>query len=275
MLHLTATSGPREITDAMLEAAAAAIRVGELEIKALFAVEAPGGQAFTAGGVLVRRFEPHHFPAQFWPALAFAPAGEAPWRASLKLKAMRRDRMLDLACGIDSELAYRATSWGAGQIMGSNARAAGYLGAVDMVDRHVKHGAPEAVSAFCRLVVSWGLDDNLRRRDWATVARVWNGPANAKIYAGRLEREWSRLIADAIQRPAIDMDDTTLRRGDEGAAVKALQRALIDVGFELTVDGDFGPATQRAVLDWQRQRKLVMDGIVGRVTWQSLRAPAQ
>ncbi|WP_160051421.1 peptidoglycan-binding protein [Nocardiopsis sp. FR26] len=46
----------------------------------------------------------------------------------------------------------------------------------------------------------------------------------------------------------------TLRLGDEGTAVTALQQDLIALGYDLGAagaDGDFGPATQQAVMDCQ------------------------
>lgn len=42
-------------------------------------------------------------------------------------------------------------------------------------------------------------------------------------------------------------------------------------GYALEVDGDYGPQTQRAVRHWQRVNQLVVDGIPGPVTMQSLR----
>lgn len=54
----------------------------------------------------------------------------------------------------------------------------------------------------------------------------------------------------------------TLRRGAKGEIVKALQRA-IGVGD----DGDFGPATEAALRQFQRRHGLVPDGIAGPKTW--------
>lgn len=64
----------------------------------------------------------------------------------------------------------------------------------------------------------------------------------------------------------------TLRRGDRGAAVKTLQKALnaSDAEPGLTVDGLYGQLTKRAVEDYQRSAGLYDDGIVGRATWRAL-----
>ncbi len=65
--------------------------------------------------------------------------------------------------------------------------------------------------------------------------------------------------------------DSTLRQGDSGAAVSELQQLLNAKGINITVDGVFGNATRAAVVQFQQQNGLVVDGIVGLQTWQALR----
>lgn len=65
--------------------------------------------------------------------------------------------------------------------------------------------------------------------------------------------------------------DPTLRQGDSGAAVSELQQLLNAEGINITVDGVFGNATRAAVVQFQQQNGLVVDGIVGTQTWQALR----
>lgn len=64
-----------------------------------------------------------------------------------------------------------------------------------------------------------------------------------------------------------------LRRGDSGKAVRKLQRKLGFTGDD--VDGLFGPATQRSVRAFQKSQGLKVDGVAGRNTWASLRAPQE
>lgn len=60
-----------------------------------------------------------------------------------------------------------------------------------------------------------------------------------------------------------------LRQGSKGDAVKWLQLGINNIsGRGLTVDGAFGPATDRAVRDLQKWFGLAVDGIVGPKTWQ-------
>lgn len=65
----------------------------------------------------------------------------------------------------------------------------------------------------------------------------------------------------------------TLQLGDSGTAVKTLQTRLNVWGANgLTVDGEFGSATEQAVMTFQRAHHLAPDGIVGPVTWAALLA---
>ncbi|HEY8583345.1 MAG TPA: peptidoglycan-binding protein [Capillimicrobium sp.] len=59
----------------------------------------------------------------------------------------------------------------------------------------------------------------------------------------------------------------TVERGDRGAAVKALQRAL-----GLPADGVFGPNTAKRVKAFQAAHGLTADGIVGPATWAKVRS---
>lgn len=61
-----------------------------------------------------------------------------------------------------------------------------------------------------------------------------------------------------------------VRRGDRLPVVAGVQALLNAAGAELTVDGDFGGRTARAVERFQKDRGLTADGIVGRRTWGRL-----
>lgn len=54
-----------------------------------------------------------------------------------------------------------------------------------------------------------------------------------------------------------------LRNGFFGEDVKALQTALNEKGYTLTLDGWFGTATEKAIRDFQARNGLWIDGIVG------------
>jgi hypothetical protein len=52
--------------------------------------------------------------------------------------------------------------------------------------------------------------------------------------------------------------------------VEGLQRSLNQKGYNIPVDGYFGPGTEAAVKDFQKKQNLDDDGIVGPFTWAAL-----
>lgn len=63
-----------------------------------------------------------------------------------------------------------------------------------------------------------------------------------------------------------------MRKGDKGEDVRQLQRALANAGYlrKNEVDGDFGTITLGAVLAYQFENKLEVDGVAGPMTQASL-----
>lgn len=104
---------------------------------------------------------------------------------------------------------------------------------------------------------------------------------------GRLT--WNKLkeVALAVANRIVDPDvapgqfTATLRQGSSGTAVRAVQYylRLLSAYYSdiptITVDGTFGAATRRAVIAWQQHAGLTADGVVGRLTWQSIYDSAQ
>jgi len=66
-------------------------------------------------------------------------------------------------------------------------------------------------------------------------------------------------------------DTPTVRPGDSGPLVTQAQVILAASGYTVTVDGRFGPQTERAVRHWQRSNGLRVDGVIGPATWATLR----
>jgi spore germination protein YaaH len=68
----------------------------------------------------------------------------------------------------------------------------------------------------------------------------------------------------------------TLRRGARGPVVRELQQLLVNWGYNPgPIDGIFGIKTEQAVFQFQWDRGLTADGIVGPITWQALRSQQQ
>ncbi len=61
-----------------------------------------------------------------------------------------------------------------------------------------------------------------------------------------------------------------LRLGCAGQSVKEMQRNLNALGFPVTVDGDFGPATERMLKQFQTDAGIKLDGIFGTQSMEAL-----
>ncbi len=67
----------------------------------------------------------------------------------------------------------------------------------------------------------------------------------------------------------------TIYPWDTGPTVAELQELLNAHGFKLRIDGDFGYITEAAVKEFQRQRELRVDGVVGPKTRVALKVSIQ
>jgi hypothetical protein len=90
---------------------------------------------------------------------------------------------------------------------------------------------------------------------------------------------WSRMVGPGTVTPPpvrpswteeIVKQLPTLRKGDDGAAVKRVQALLCADGPDVVIDGDYGPKTESAVKAAQKRHDVVVDGIVGATTWAEL-----
>ena len=63
----------------------------------------------------------------------------------------------------------------------------------------------------------------------------------------------------------------TLRKGARGNITKLLQEKLVSHGYNTNgIDGIFGSGTEKAVISFQKNNGLAVDGIVGKNTWDKL-----
>lgn len=162
----------------------------------------------------------------------------------------------------------------------------------------------EAIVAFCERVKQLGYEAGIYASDsWFVtqldfnkvskyklwVASYSKAPTRVKKYAG-----WqftSNKILDGIpkrvdcsyyydtigsSKPSTNVTPSTptinklLKKGSVGEEVKWVQRELNKRGYNLVVDGEFGPKTEAAVKDYQKRNGLEVDGIVGPKTIASL-----
>jgi hypothetical protein len=83
-------------------------------------------------------------------------------------------------------------------------------------------------------------------------------------------RAAARPVAVAAKTVAVPAFPGLMVRGRTGAGVRALQQRLKDRGWKITVDGEFGPQTDRIVRAFQKDKGLTVDGEVGPHTWSAL-----
>jgi len=88
------------------------------------------------------------------------------------------------------------------------------------------------------------------------------------------EAEWNKMLdkeEPIIPKPS-EPKKPTLRIGDKGDEVEMLQQRLVDLKYTSVgkVDGSFGPKTDGAVREFQKDNKLTVDGVVGSKTWAAL-----
>lgn len=81
---------------------------------------------------------------------------------------------------------------------------------------------------------------------------------------------WKFIVPHSDIKP-VKKTGPLLKKGSKNVKeVSHLQRLLNKKGSTLEVDGDFGPATDRAVRLFQQTNGLVPDGKVGPYTWEKL-----
>lgn len=70
-------------------------------------------------------------------------------------------------------------------------------------------------------------------------------------------------MADAAEAAAFQV-------GDQGVEIAEFQGVLAGMGYDVTADGDFGPATVEAIKDFQKKQGMEVDGMVGQATYSLL-----
>ncbi|MEZ6059638.1 MAG: serine hydrolase [Planctomycetaceae bacterium] len=99
----------------------------------------------------------------------------------------------------------------------------------------------------------------------------WGSNNAAQVLGGQIARTVFDHFNPSL--PNDTSDRTTLRQGDFGLMVEAVQRTLnsmLEPSPQLSIDGDFGPATLAAVRDFQRQSGLQTSGVVDSDVWKAL-----
>ena len=73
-----------------------------------------------------------------------------------------------------------------------------------------------------------------------------------------------------VNKLIVTQERKLLKRGAKGAEVKLLQTLLNFHGAKLECDASFGPATAKALAEFQKSRGITADSVAGVLTWQEL-----
>lgn len=203
ILFTTNLSPLRGLSDADYGRAAAALGAEIAAVQAVAAVET-AGNAFDDRGRPRILFERHYFHRLTGGRFDAAHAAISDPTAGGYGKFSEQYGKLREAYGLDADAALRSASWGRFQIMGDNCRAAGHASVREFVVALTQAEAAH-LDAFVAFVCSdRTMAEALRKKDWATFARRYNGPGYAKNdYDGKLKRAYERFAAEAAPTPAV------------------------------------------------------------------------
>lgn len=178
MLHYRGAG--RKISDTDLPKLGHMIGVGEDEIHAILDVES-AGSGFDGQGRLKALYEPHLAFAYssgqvrerlINEGLAYPRWGQQPYPRESYTR-------IDAASAIDETIAAKSTSWGLGQILGSNHKVAGFDTPQAMVAAFAD-SEYEQLHGVINFLIANHLDSAIRKHDWAALARGYNGTGYAK-----------------------------------------------------------------------------------------------
>ena len=170
----------------------------------VFQVESAG-----VAGAIIRgewrstiRFEGHYFDKRLSPEnrkAARAAGLASPVAGRIKNPASQQARydLLDRAAAIDRNAAYESCSWGGPQIMGAHWKALGYKSVLEFVHA-CDTGIDGQVALLVRFLIAFKLMSALKARNWASLAKGYNGTLYDKA-PGRAN-DYDTLLANAFRR---------------------------------------------------------------------------
>ena len=166
----------------------------EAVLRAVVKVES-AGRAFVKGKPVIL-FEAHWFSYftkgrydRLYPNIS-----SPTWNRSLYKGGEGEWERLQQAERLDPTAAYLSTSWGLGQVLGLNHRECGYRTVQDFVVG-MGQSAFNQLQAMLRFIDRMGLLVALRKKDWHTFARGYNGPSyHLNAYAEKLEQAYLSFL---------------------------------------------------------------------------------
>ena len=119
-------------------------------------------------------------------------------------------------------------------------------------------------------VIEGNYSNSVKRRTLSVNGRYIRGYGVPKYDPEATNTETKTESATSKGESTVNITLNVLKKGAKGEQVKAVQRMLYSMGYDLgasKVDGDFGSKTDAAVRAYQKKRGLTVDGVVGQKTW--------
>jgi uncharacterized protein (TIGR02594 family) len=161
---------------------------------------------------------------------------------------------VSLAMSLDESAALQSASWGMGQVLGQNYKAAGCASPSDLVTQAFASEDQQLLSV-ANEIVSDGAAKALATHDWATFARIYNGPNYAENNYDNVLRGWyEKCIA-----------------GGPDLKVRTAQMYLMYLGFNpSTIDGEWGKRTKSAMNQYQSKKGLPVTDTLDDTTYAAI-----
>lgn len=221
-------------------------------------------------GLCPIRIEGHYFDARLTGAKKAAArkkglAARKAGQVKNPRKMADRYAMLKRMTAIDDKAALESCSWGLGQVMGAHWKKLRYKNVKDLA-KEAKSSVSGQVSLMGRFIEEFGLLVELKGKDWAGFARKYNGK-NYKVnkYDVKMANAYETFLHGEFKatKSTINNDDI-IERGDKGPEVLELQRKLSKFEYyKGALDGIFGGGSEMAVMEFQRDAGIQVDGRAG------------
>lgn len=125
--------------------------------------------------------------------------------------------------------------------------------------------------AACEYWKKHNLNALADRDDILGITKKINGGTNGLKDRMRYTAKAKSVLAGLEAGGLGPVEHGVVYRGCTGDAVADLQRGLQAAGYQVAVDGDFGPGTEVALFAFQKSNGLIPDGIAGPATWAALK----
>lgn len=187
---------------AVIEELAAGLGVETAALRAIIRVEA-GKEGLNPDGTPIIRVEAHKLLARNSAfANRFRVTGKKPWLGHqwlnegtwIEMHTTQANEHVAYAAAkaIDSRAAILSTSFGAGQVMGSNYSAVGYSSPEEFEEDMRWEGAQ--LKAMASYIAHAKLEWAIREKAWHSFATAYNGPGQAAKYAALIESAYLREL---------------------------------------------------------------------------------